>query len=118
MTQQIRLLLPPWAIDNVVLLNVRLNQRTMIRMMLDTGAKYTIITPEVASRLGLDALPARRVSVTTATQTEVAKLVAVDQIDVQGVILSQVQVAVLALPPTLGVDGAGYVVSQTLSDCP
>lgn len=48
MTQQIRLSLPQWAVDNVVLLNVRLNDRTLIRMMLDTGAKYTIITPDVA----------------------------------------------------------------------
>jgi len=105
MTQQIHLSLPQWAIDNVVLLNVRLNKRTMVRMMLDTGAKYTIVTPEVASRLGLDLLPARRIPVTTATQIEMTTVVAVDQVDVHGVILSQVEVAILALPPTLGVDG-------------
>ncbi len=39
MTQQIRLSLPQWAVDNVVLLNVRLNDRTLIWMLLDTGAK-------------------------------------------------------------------------------
>lgn len=54
MTQQIRLKLPHWSKNNVVLVNVRLNEQTLVRMLLDTGAKYTIITPEVARRLGLN----------------------------------------------------------------
>lgn len=89
----------------MIVLNVRLNQRTMIRMMLDTGAKYTSITPEVARRLGMEALPTRRIPVTTATQIEMAKLFVVDQMDVHGEILSSVETAVLALPSALGVDG-------------
>lgn len=103
--QQIHLTLSQWAVENVIVLNVRLNQRTMIQMMLDTGAKYTIITPEVARRLGMEALPTRRIPVTTATQLEMARLFVVDQMDVHGVILSSVETAVLALPSALGVDG-------------
>jgi|AntAceMinimDraft_14_1070370.scaffolds.fasta_scaffold12425_2 clan AA aspartic protease (TIGR02281 family) len=105
MTQQIRLSLPQWAIDNVVLLNVRLNDRTLIRMILDTGAKYTVITPDVARRLGLDLQGARRVPVTTATQLEMAALTTVDQIDVQGLVLRDVETAVINLPTALGVEG-------------
>ena len=82
MTQQIHLSLPQWAIDNVILLSVRLNQHTLIRMMLDTGAKYTVITPDVARRLDVDLQEARRVSVTTATQVETAVLTTLVQRDV------------------------------------
>jgi len=105
MTQQIRLSLPRWAIDNVVLLNVRLNGHTLIRMMLDTGAKYTIITPNVAARLELDLQQARRVPVTTATQLETAVLTQIRQIDIQGLVVRDVQAAVLPLPTALGIDG-------------
>jgi clan AA aspartic protease (TIGR02281 family) len=105
MTQQIHLSLPQWAIDNVILLNVRLNGRTLIRMMLDTGAKYTIITPSVAGRLGLDLQQARRVPVTTATQLETAALTVISQMDVHGLVVSNVQAAVIPLPTALGVDG-------------
>lgn len=105
MTQQIRLSLPQWAIDNVVLLNVRLNDRTLIRMMLDTGAKYTIITPEVARRLDLDLQEAPRVPVTTATRLEMVTLTTVDRVDVHGLVLRDVETAVLSLPAALGVEG-------------
>lgn len=105
MTQQIRLSLPQWAIDNVILLNVRLNDRTLIRMMLDTGAKYTIITPNVAARLELDLQQARRVPVTTATQLETAALTQISQIDIEELVVRDVQAAVLPLPTALGIDG-------------
>ncbi|MBI5652375.1 MAG: clan AA aspartic protease [Chloroflexi bacterium] len=105
MTQQIRLTLPQWATDNVVLVNVRLNEHTTIRMLLDTGAKYTIITPAVATRLGAVMESAPRVSVTTATQREVVSLINVDQVDLHGLLLRDVECAVLNLPDVLGVDG-------------
>jgi clan AA aspartic protease (TIGR02281 family) len=105
MTQQIRLLLPQWAIDNVILLNVHLNGRILIRMMLDTGAKYTIITPSVARELNLDLKKARRVPLTTATQLERAALISIEQMDVSGFVLRQVETAVMDLPAALGVDG-------------
>lgn len=105
MTQQIRLKLPQWAIDNVVLLNVRLNEHTLIRMLLDTGAKYTVITPDVARRLALDTTTSRRIPVTTATQIEIATLIAIETIDVHGFALKDIDAAILDLPPALGVDG-------------
>jgi predicted aspartyl protease len=51
---QIRLSLPQAALDNVIVLNVRLNGRTLVPMLLDTGAKYTVITSNVARRLEID----------------------------------------------------------------
>lgn len=79
MTQKIRLNLPQWAVDNVVLLNVRLNDRTMIRTILDTGAKYTIITPDVARRLDVALETAYRVPVATATRLERVPLTRIDR---------------------------------------
>jgi len=105
MTQKIHLSLPQWAIDNVVFLNVRLNDRIMVRMMLDTGAKYTIITPDVDRQLNLGLQGARQVPVTTATRLEMAPLILVDQVDVYGLVLKQVETAVMDLPVALGVDG-------------
>jgi len=105
MTQKIHLSLPQWAIDNVVLLNVRLNDRIMVRMMLDTGAKYTIITPDVDRQLNLGLQGARQVPVTTATRLEMAPLILVDQVDVYGLVLKHVETAVMDLPVALGVDG-------------
>jgi predicted aspartyl protease len=104
MTQQIHLTLPQWAIDNVVLVNARLNEHTTIRMLLDTGAKYTIITPAVATRLGAAMESAPRVPVTTATRREVVPLIQVNQVDRHGLILQNVECAVLNLPDVLGVD--------------
>ena len=105
MTQRIRLSLPQWAINNVVLLNVRLNGDTLVRMLLDTGAKYTIITPELARRLSLNLRGTRRVPVTTATQIEMAALTTVDRIDIHGLVLQDIEIAVMNLPAALGVEG-------------
>jgi clan AA aspartic protease (TIGR02281 family) len=105
MTQRIHLSLPQWAINNVVLLNVRLNGDTLVRMLLDTGAKYTIITPELARRLSLNLRGTRRVPVTTATQIEMAALTIVDRVDIHGLVLQDVETAVMNLPAALGVEG-------------
>jgi clan AA aspartic protease (TIGR02281 family) len=105
MTQQIRLKLPKWSNNNVILLNVRLNEQTLIRMILDTGAKYTIITPEVAQRVALDLEMARAIPVTTATQLQSAKLVELEQIDIHGFKIFQVETAIMHLPSALGAEG-------------
>jgi len=105
MTQQIRLSLPQWAVDNVILLNVRLNERTLNRMTLGTGSKYTIITPDVARRLNVDLQKARRIPVTTATQLEMTALTAINRVDVHGLALQDIETAVMNLPAVLGVEG-------------
>jgi len=74
-------------------------------MLLDTGAKYTIITPELARRLSLNLRGTRRVPVTTATQIEMAALTTVDRIDIHGLVLQDVEIAVMNLPAALGVEG-------------
>ena len=105
MTQQKYLKLPQWAIENVVLLNVRLNEHLLIRMMLDTGAKYTIITPKVAEALDFDLAKAGQVPISTATQLERAALITLSQVDIHGFILTDIETAVLSLPTSLKVDG-------------
>jgi len=105
MTQQVHLKLPPWATDNVVLLNVRLNEHLLIRMLLDTGSKYTIITPAVALRLDLALEQAPRIATVTASRTERVPLINLEQVDVNGLSVTNVKCAVLDLPTALGVDG-------------
>jgi clan AA aspartic protease (TIGR02281 family) len=105
MTQKIRLSLPKWSVENVILLNVRLNERVLVRMLLDTGAKYTLITPEVAKRLGLDLASGHQVPVATATRVEKVVVTNVAQVDVQGLVLSDVETGIIPLPAGLGVDG-------------
>lgn len=105
MTQPIRLKLPRRSSDNVVLLNVRLNDQTLVRMMLDTGAKYTIITPEVARRLQIEMDNLRSVPVTTATQLQTVRLTELDQVDIHGLLVNEVETAIMSLPSGLGVEG-------------
>ncbi len=101
-----RLELSRQAVENVILLNVRLNNRTLVRMILDTGAKYTVITPDVARRVGID-LQANigRVHVVTATRVDQIPLITVDNIDVHGLVIPSVPAVVSSLPAALGAEG-------------
>jgi len=74
-------------------------------MLLDTGAKYTVVTPDVARRLGLELEDTPRIPVATATRLEMAALATVDQIDVYGLVLRDVETAVLNVPAALGIEG-------------
>jgi len=87
------------------LLNVRLNDRTLVRMMLDSGAKYTVITPDIARRLALELEGARRIPIVTASQVEFVPLTPLAQVDVYGLVLERIEAAILDLPPALGVEG-------------
>ncbi|HXH84028.1 MAG TPA: retropepsin-like aspartic protease [Candidatus Tectomicrobia bacterium] len=46
---------PVQIVQNIVLVPVVLNGRHGATLLLDTGAQYTIVNPEVAARAGLDA---------------------------------------------------------------
>ena len=85
--QKINLKLPQWAVENVILLNVRLNDRALVRMMLDTGAKYTVITPNIARRLALELEDSKRIPVVTASQVEFVPLIPLAQVNVYGLVL-------------------------------
>jgi clan AA aspartic protease (TIGR02281 family) len=105
MIEKITLKLPQWALENVILLNVRLNDRTLVRMMLDTGAKYTVITPNLAERLALELEDARRIPVATARRVELVPLAPLAQVDVYGLMLEHIEAVVIDLLPALGVEG-------------
>lgn len=74
-------------------------------MMLDTGAKYTIIRPEVARRLEIDLAQTRRIAVTTATQMQSARLLQLKRVDIHGLALTDIDAAIMEIPDGLGVDG-------------
>jgi len=63
------------------------------------------VNPFNAGRRRDDGNAARQVPVTTATRLEMAPLILVDQVDVYGLVLKQVETAVMDLPVALGVDG-------------
>lgn len=105
MTPTIHLKLPQWAVDNVVLVNVRLDDTLLTPMILDTGAKYTVITPQIAKRLRIELANARRIPVFTATRLESVPLITMGQIDVHGLIVEDIEAAVMLLPAGLGVGG-------------
>jgi len=105
MIQKISLKLPQWAVENVILLNVRLNDRTLVRMMLDTGAKYTVITPNLAERLALELEDARRIPVATASRVDLVPLTPLAQVDVYGLMLEHIEAVVIDLPSALGIEG-------------
>jgi len=103
---QIRLSLPQAALDNVIVLNVRLNERTLVPMLLDTGARYTVITSNVARRLEIDIQSrGRNVSIVTASQLTRVPLISLDRVDVHGVALPDIEAVVADLPAALGVEG-------------
>lgn len=76
-----------------------------MRMILDTGAKYTVIMPNIARRLALELEDARRIPVVTASQVEFVPLIPLARVDVYGLVLEHIEAAVLDLPPALGVEG-------------
>jgi clan AA aspartic protease (TIGR02281 family) len=103
---QMRLSLPPRALENVIVLNVRINDQTLIPMLLDTGAKYTVISAHVARRLRIeDRAHGRHVSVVTASQLMRLPLIQLSRVDVHGVALADVETVVTDLPVALGVEG-------------
>jgi predicted aspartyl protease len=45
---------PIQVIDNIVLVPLTLNRSQGATFLLDTGAQFTVLTPELAARIGLD----------------------------------------------------------------
>ncbi len=103
---QIRLPLTWKVLENVIVLRVRLNGQTLIPMLLDTGAKYTVISSAVARRLGIDTQPQGRfVSVVTASHLTRLPLIQPGRVDLYGVQITGVDAVVTELPVALGVEG-------------
>ena len=75
------------------------------RMILDTGARFTILHPELARKIGLatrEIPDARLVGVATCEELSMG---AVDSVSLLGHVLPNVQVVCYPIHPRLGVDG-------------
>lgn len=46
--------IPIQVVDNIVLVPLTLNRRQGATLLLDTGAQFTVLTPALAARIGLD----------------------------------------------------------------
>ncbi len=105
MIQRISLTLPRWSVNNNVLLNVRINEYLLIRMLLDTGAKYCAISGEIAQQLAIDISDVQQVSVSTASGLERTPLIKLNTVDISGFVHRDIDAAVMSLPTAIGVDG-------------
>lgn len=78
----------------------------IVNMALDTGATFVMIPWDVAEHLGYDpTISDERISITTASTVEKVPLITLEEIDVLGLSLKNVKVAVHDLPPKSRVDG-------------
>lgn len=78
----------------------------VVDMAMDTGATFTMIPWGVAQALGFDpAVSERRVNLVTASTTEVAPLIIVNNMRALGVEAANVEVVCHDLPPTSRVQG-------------
>ncbi len=77
-----------------------------IEMALDTGATYVMIPWDISQKLGYDpAISKERVSLVTASGTEIAPIITLEHIDVLGIRIPGVKVACHDLPQTSRVQG-------------
>jgi aspartyl protease family protein len=87
--------------DSMITTTVKMGRATG-RFIVDTGASLTVISPELAAKLGL--APSKKITLRTASGAADAGLATVDSMEVQGVRAHRIPVAVLdSLPP--GADG-------------
>jgi clan AA aspartic protease (TIGR02281 family) len=91
----------------VMAVEVLLDQRVKVWMIVDTGSAFTVVTQAVALRLGLDVLnPIRRQPIALAQGPNiVAPMVVIPGIEVDGCRLTNVEALVMAVPTTLRVSG-------------
>jgi predicted aspartyl protease len=78
----------------------------IVRLVLDTGATTSMLSRNRAIKLGYEPnTVANRVEVTTASSTEFAPLITVEQIESLGQHLHNFAMLCYTLPPSTGVDG-------------
>lgn len=94
--------------DPMIRANVKVGRETGV-FMIDTGASYTVLTTELAEKLGLEL--SSSILVHTASGITEARLSVVDVVELQGVRATRVPVAVVdSLPPGLdGLLGLSYL---------
>jgi clan AA aspartic protease (TIGR02281 family) len=106
-------------VDNTYVVPAVINRKFMATFLVDTGASYTVITPQTAQALGVDLtddLP--NVPVTTANGTVHAPLVTLKQISLGGMQVRDVQAVVANLgdaPQLSGLLGMSFFQGMEIS---
>ena len=96
--QRGRLILPPVTIEH--------QYETQPAMALDTGARMTIITPQLAEEIGIEVdLPEREVQLIGVAGSAWAIATVVNRISILGLTVDRVPVICHPLSPRLGLDG-------------
>lgn len=76
------------------------------RMILDTGATYTMICPEILMETGYDLTkPNRKMAITTASSIEYTPFYLVQKISALGKEITGIEVASHSFPPRIPADG-------------
>lgn len=93
----------------VVIIPVRIygpKRERYVRVILDTGATYTMICPETLEEVGCNlAKPVKELSITTASGIETAPFYLVNALDVLGHRIEGIEVASHKLPERVPSDG-------------
>lgn len=106
-------------VDNTYVVPAVVNRKFMATFLVDTGASYTVITPQMAKSLGVDLtddLPS--VPVTTANGTVQAPLVTLKQVSLGGMQVQNVQAVVADLgdaPQLSGLLGMSFFQGMEIS---
>lgn len=80
--------------------------KCLIKMALDTGATYTLISPEAAVSIGYHPTRARKTTIiTTPTSVEYVPLIRLSKIRCLGQLIHYFDVVCHSLPPESTVDG-------------
>lgn len=94
------------AAGSLVAVRATLNEREQVTLVLDTGAQWTVISPEVASRLGMDlSHPLRLQPLAGVGRSPPVPMVLLDRLRVGASSLSRLEAAVLDLSPVIRADG-------------
>lgn len=95
---------PPSLIVHALLSSPKGN--VVLRLLIDTGATYTMIPPKAAMAIGIDpSVVARRIPIVTVSSVEYTPLITVPALKCLGHHLRNVEVACHDLPPPSAVDG-------------
>ncbi len=105
--------------DNSIAVPVMVNAKTMGTFIIDTGSSYTVITPRLASKLGVEITPdTPRISMITANGVIQAPLVTLNEVVIGRVRVYHVQAVVQDLGKDLmlsGLLGLNFFKGKTLT---
>lgn len=87
------------SIGNIIIIdNVKLNDSINVKYIFDTGASYTTISADIASKLGISTDNAQKVKIMTGSGYIEASKVTIKKIEIKGLVANNVEALVSDLP--------------------